>query len=375
VPRLVRGKSSIASQGEYLMTPVDSPAGNHPVRGLSKTAIWVAAARAIGAREPDPQVRNPDDLAEKLRGDPAGLDLDHAVVTGLGQTYEVAMQGIEVASTVRAMTERTRFIDAALERALARGVRQVLVLGAGFDSRAYRFRELLAGTRVFEVDRPTTSAFKRRRVDDALGGPPQNLTYVPWDVESEGLAATLARHGYDLSQPTFVIMEGVTMYVQEEAVRATFRFVAAHAPDSSIVFDIATSAMIEGFRNIDLAKLPPAVRPALERLMNMLRDEPWVFGVPLDGEKAFLDQVGLELGDLLTIGGEESVRRHLTRSDGTTMGAEAHERALAMGRAAQEHALANVPAEQREKMLETIRHQQRQNAYRIAEAFVPARPG
>ncbi len=352
------------------MSAIESNADTQAGHGLSRTAIWVAAARAIGAREPDEAIRNPDNLAAQLLGDPAGLNLDHPVVTGLGQPYETAMQDIEVASTVRAMTERTRFIDAALARAIASGVTQVLILGAGFDSRAYRLRELLAGARIFEVDRPATSAFKRRRVDAALGGPPANLTYVPWDVEHEGLSAALARHGYDTAQPTFVIMEGLTMYVPEEALRATFQYVAGHAPGTSIVFDMATDAMVVGFRNIDLQKVPAAVRPALERMMNLFKDEPWVFGIPPDGEQAFLAGVGLELGELLTVGGEESVRRYLTRSDGSTMGSETHERAAAMRRAAMEKATPALTPEQRTKMLESVRQQERQNAYRIAEAFV-----
>ena len=208
----------------------EARAGAGSERPLSKTAIWVAAARAIGAREPDAAARNPDNLAELLLGDPDELVLDHPVVPGLKSSYETAMQDIEVASTVRAMTERTRFIDAALERAIANGATQVLVLGAGFDSHAWRFRELLAGARVFEVDRPVTSAFKQRRADSALGGSPANLVYVPADLEREELAAALARHGYDLTQRSFVIMEGVTMYVQEQPLRATFRFLATRAP-------------------------------------------------------------------------------------------------------------------------------------------------
>jgi methyltransferase (TIGR00027 family) len=346
--------------------------GTGSERAMSKTAIWVAAARAIGAREPDETVRNPDRLAEALLGDPAGLELDHPVVTGLSTSYETAMQDIEVASTVRAMIERTRFIDAALERAIANGATQVLVLGAGFDSHAYRFRELLSKARVFEVDRPVTLAYKRRRVDEALGGPPANVVYVPADLEREELSEALARHGYDLSQRTFVIMEGVTMYVLEEPLRATFRFVAAHAPGSSIVFDYASSAMVEGMRRVDLEKVPPAVRPALERFMNMLKDEPFVFGLPLDTEKDFLGDAGLEPGELVTIGSKESVGRYLTRHDGTTVGAEAHERAQAMRRAAVQYALGADP-EQRAMIEAAMREQERQNAYRIAEAAVVTR--
>ena len=224
--------------------------------GISKTAIWVAAARAIGALEADPGTRNPDYLAGQLLGDPSELDLDHPVVDALRSSYEEAMQDMEIAGLVRAMTERTRFIDEALERAIGAGATQVLIPGAGFDSHAYRCRELLAPTRIFEVDRPAMLAFKRRRVDEALGGPPENLTYVPIDLDQEDLSVALARHGYDASQRTFVIMEGVTMYVPEEALRATFRFVASHAPGTSIVFDFATRTMIEGIKQIDLARVP-----------------------------------------------------------------------------------------------------------------------
>lgn len=339
-------------------------------RGISRTAIWVAAARAIGAREPDEQARNPDWLAERLLGDPAQIDLDHAVVDALGQSYEAAMQEMDVASTVRAMAERTRFIDAALQRAVARGVTQVLVLGAGLDSHAYRFQELLADSRVFELDRPETQAYKRRRVDSVLGGSPANLAYVPADLEHEGLATVLARHGYDPSRKTFIIMEGVTMYVLEEPLRETFRYVASHAPGSSIVFDFATRAAVDGFRQMDVSRLPESVRLSVQRFLNMIRDEPWVFGIPLDAERDFLAGLGLELGEILTIGSEESIARYLTRADGTTIGAEAHEKSLALRRSLQERALGALGAEQRARIEATMREQARQNAYRIAEAMV-----
>jgi methyltransferase (TIGR00027 family) len=337
---------------------------------ISKTAVWVAAARAIGAREPDPAVRNPDRLAEALLGDPALLEPDIPIVEFLGASYANAMQEIEVAGTVRAMAERTRFIDQALERAVANGISQCLILGAGFDSRAYRCTELLARAQVYEVDRPRTSAFKQGRVAAALGGPPANLTYVAVDLAREALPAALARHGYDLSRRTFVIMEGLTMYVQEQPLRDTFGFLAAHAPGSSIAFDFATRAMVEGLGKIDLTKVPPANRPPIERFMNMIRHEPWVFGIALDGEQEFLAGLGLQLREMLTIGSEESVRRHLTRADGTTLGAEAHAKTEALRRLVQERMLASMDAAQREQAEAAMREQARQNAYRIAEAVV-----
>jgi methyltransferase (TIGR00027 family) len=345
---------------------------SHVEPGLSKTAIWVAAARAIGAREPDPSVRNPDLLAEALLGDPAQLQLNHPVIDALGKDYATAMQDIEIASMVRAMTVRTRFIDQALERAVSAGITQYLIVGAGFDSHAYRYRDLLARAHVYELDRPETSDFKQQRVDVALGGPPGNLTYVAADLEREPLPDALARHGYDLSRQTFIIMEGVTMYVQEEPLRATFRYFAAHASGSSVVFDFATRAMIDGMKAVDISKIPPAARPPVERLLDMIRNEPWVFGIPLDTEREFLAGLGLDLREMLTVGSEESVRKYLTRSDGTTLGAETHQKAEAFRKRVQEQMTAAMDPAQREQAMAAMRDQARQNAYRIAEAFTSA---
>ena len=102
----------------------------------------------------------------------------------------------------------------------------------------------------------------------------------------------------------------------------------------------------------------------------MIRDEPWVFGIPTGKEKEFLAESGLELRELLTVGSEESVRKYLTRADGTTMGAEAHAKAEAM-RSAMQARFTALDAAQRERALAAMREQARQNAYRIAEALTP----
>lgn len=340
---------------------------------VSKTAVWVAAARAIGAREPDSSVRNPDHLAERLLGDASKLGLDHPVVDAMRASYDEAMKDMELAGLVRAMNVRTRFIGEALERAVAAGATQVLIPGAGFDSHAYRCRELLAQARVFEVDRPATQDLKRRRVDEALGGPPPNVTFVPLDLDGEELPAALARHGYDTAQRTFVIMEGLTMYLPEEALRDTFRFIAAHAPGSGVVFDFAPSTMVDGLKHLNLSMIPPAARPSFERFMRLIENEPWLFGFPVGGEAEWLADVGMELRELLTIGSEDSVRRYLTRADGTTVGAEGHAKGEALRKAALDAAAQNATPEQRRVIEERMREQQRHEAYRIAEAVVARR--
>lgn len=333
---------------------------------LSRTAIWVAAGRAIGARDPDPTVRNPDHLAVALLGEPSRLHVAHPIVDALGSSYDVAMEDLETAGMVRAMIIRTRFIDEALERAVAGGATQVLILGAGLDSHAYRCRELLRETRIFELDRPATLEYKRMRVNDVLGESPENVAYVPLDLE-ESVPATLARHGYDLSRRTFILMEGVSMYLPEPALQETLRFVASHAPGSSLVFDFATRAMVDGIQRIDLATLPPAARPSMERFLDMIRDEPWLTGIPLDEEKPYLADVGLALGEMVTIGDEASEARYLTRGDGTVVGGAAMLRARALRKAAIDQMVGQADPGQRAMIEERMKTQARQMAYRIAE--------
>jgi methyltransferase (TIGR00027 family) len=350
---------------------VSEPA-NQPSPAISRTSIYVAAGRAVGAREPDPSVRNPDYLAEKLLGDPSKLGLDHPAVRALSLRYDDAMKDVEVVSNVRMMTVRTRFIDEALERAIAGGATQVVILGAGFDSHAYRYRELLAHVRVFEVDRPATQAVKKQRVNEVLGGPPQNLTYVAVDFQHEDLSDALTRHGYDPAQRTFFVLEGVTMYLAEEAVRGTLRFVAAHPPGSGIVFDFVYRAMIDMLAGIDMANIPEAAKPFLERFLNLIKDEPWVFGLPVGGEREFLREFGLELREAFTIGGEESLKRYLTRADGTQVGAQAIAEAMARMRERTRNGEQSAPEGPRPSP-ERIRDQQRLMAYQLAEAVVARR--
>ena len=346
-----------------------SEPANQPSPQISRTSIYVAAGRAVGAREPDPSARNPDYLAERLLGDPSKLDVDHPTVRALSLGYDEAMEDVEVVSAVRMMTIRTRFIDEALERAVLGGATQVVILGAGFDSHAYRCQELLAHVRVFEVDRPATQALKKQRVNEVLGGSPSNLTYVAVDFQHEALLDVLMRHGHDPAQRTFFILEGVTMYLPEEAARGTLRFVAAHPPGSGIVFDFVYRAMIDMIAQIDMAKVPEAAKPFVERFLKLTRDEPWIFGLPVGGEREFLGEFGLELREALTVGGEESLKRYLTRADGTQVGAQVL--AEAMARFAERPRAAGQSAPGGQQMsLERTREQQRLMAYQLAEAVV-----
>lgn len=338
---------------------------------VSRTSIYTAACRAVGAREPDPAARNPDHLADALLGDPAQLALDHPITRALGVPYAQAMQDGEVVSTVRMMMVRTRFVDEALARAVAGGATQVAILGAGFDSHAYRCQTVLAGARVFEVDRPDTQALKRERVRTVIGDPPANLTYVPVDFQRERLPDVLTRHGYDLRRTTFFVLEGVTMYLPEPAVRDTLGFIAAHPPGSSVVFDFVYRPMVDMLANVTLSAIPESFRPYVERFLDLIKDEPWLFGMPVGGEREFLSGLGLDLREAFVIGGDDSLKKYAMRNDGRLVGAET----MAAGMArAMERARNAAPGSPEAVMRspERMREQQRLMAYQMADAVVAA---
>jgi methyltransferase (TIGR00027 family) len=136
---------------------------------------------------------------------------------------------------------RSRFAEDAAGRAIARGVRQIVVLGAGLDTFAYRV-EPAEGLRVYEVDHPATQAEKRRRL--AAGGIaiPAHVVYAACDFESESLAGALGAHGFDARRPSFFLWLGVVPYLSEEAIFAALAFIGSLPGDAEVVFDYANPA-------------------------------------------------------------------------------------------------------------------------------------
>jgi methyltransferase (TIGR00027 family) len=131
---------------------------------------------------------------------------------------------------------RSRYAEDALAAAVERGVRQVVVLGAGLDTLAYRtaFSDML---RLFEVDHPSTQAWKRQRLEDAAIPIPKSLTFAPIDFEHQTLAEGLVAAGFDPSQPAFFTWLGVVPYLTEESVWSTLGFIASLPKGAHVVFD------------------------------------------------------------------------------------------------------------------------------------------
>ena len=131
---------------------------------------------------------------------------------------------------------RTRFAENALAAAVEQGVCQVVVLGAGLDTYAYRTTQH-DRLRIFEVDHPASQDWKRQHLKDAAIPIPSSLTFAPVDFERQTLAEGLTLAGFDPSQQTFFTWLGVVPYLTEKAVWSTLSFIANLPNGAQVVFD------------------------------------------------------------------------------------------------------------------------------------------
>jgi methyltransferase (TIGR00027 family) len=191
----------------------------------SKTALRVAIRRAAHQMMERPLILD-DPIAPRLVG------------TGFARDMERAMH--RVARDFRLfIAARSRAVEDHLAEAVARGVTQYVVLGAGLETFAYRnpFAEL----RVFEVDFPATQEWKLELLAKAGIALPANLTFVPLDFEHQTLAEGLAGAGFDARKPAFFGWLGVVPYLTLEAFRSTLGMIAQLHAGSAVSFDYTLS--------------------------------------------------------------------------------------------------------------------------------------
>jgi len=194
----------------------------------SRTADRVAERRAAHQVRDRPLVLD----------DPIALRVIRPEVAHELRTNPPAREATKLGPYLRAFfVMRSRFAEDALAAAVADGVRQYVVLGAGFDTFAYRnpFPEL----RVFEVDHPATQAVKRQRLAHSGIEIPSSLTFVPIDFTTTKLDDALRGAGFDETQPAFFSWLGVVPYLERPAIDATFRFIASLPKKTALVFDYA----------------------------------------------------------------------------------------------------------------------------------------
>lgn len=257
----------------------------------SKTAEMVCLFRALEQRRP---------AAQRILDDPFA----HLF---LGRSFKAALRAAEVAASLVEITDRFlpgiaafvlarhRFIDDSLVAALARTgeerVEQVVLLGAGYDTRAHRFAALLAGRPVFEVDFPSTG----RRKDDLVRKHARHLPgtvvrRVEVDFLRETFDGPLRCAGFLPGGRTFFIWEGVSMYLTRDAVKQTL----------SLINDVGgagSELCCDFWFLLDAPDLRAAAHRLSASLLQLL-GEPVLFGIHPEDAAAFLASLGFTVDDL-----------------------------------------------------------------------------
>ncbi len=269
----------------------------------SRTAAWVAAARHFGRLLPE-HIRLADDPYGAAFTSPrlAGL-IEAAISAGHepGLTLGNALRSVRHPLTripglrdwILYMQVRTRVIDDALRAFIAKGGRQLVVLGAGYDCRVLRLPEL-DDCQVFEVDHPATQRHKRA-VLEHHGIAHGDATYVTWNFEErpvEDLPEYLAELGQDPTTPTFTIWEGVTMYLSEPAIDASLRAIAEWSgPGGELAMTYFAKSRLE----------KPSIATRIMRAAVSTIGEPWRWGWAPEELPAYLAERGLELTEDISL--------------------------------------------------------------------------
>jgi methyltransferase (TIGR00027 family) len=237
----------------------------------SRTAQHNALFRALESARPDGQRLVADDEARRLLSGGLAMVPRLAAVPGLAEPILRYIDG-RWPGVRTAVVARTRVIDD-LVTDLAPDVEQLVILGAGFDTRAHRL-PALRGLPVYEVDHPDTQALKRRALRSV--GAPSGLRYVPCDFQSTDLATAMAEAGFDRSRRTLFLWEGTTNYLTEQAVDATLRWCAGAPEGSPLVMTYVHRDVIDH----------PERFVGTERLFATLEDvgERFTFGLRPDDE-------------------------------------------------------------------------------------------
>ena len=151
------------------------------------------------------------------------------------ESNDSVLQAPHVRASRAHILGRSAFTEDELRRAIAQGCRQYVLLGAGYDSSPARLAGDLSGVVVFEVDHPDTQAAKRAVLRE--GEWPSNVRFVAVDFERDALHTRLQQAGWDAASPTFWSWLGVAMYLSDDAVMSTLRFVSAGATGTTIVMN------------------------------------------------------------------------------------------------------------------------------------------
>jgi len=240
----------------------------------SLTAQGAALIRALEAKKPAEQ---------RVCYDPLAHSFVHPILRTLGPLL-MHFGPFRSPGLWEYFTARVRYVDDYITSSVQQGTQQLVILGAGYDSRAYYLEALRSLKQVFEVDHPATQRAKRARLKQTGLAPLTNIAYVPVNFMTSQLDS-LFEHGYQADLPTLFVWEGVIPYLSAEAVDSTLAFIRQHAlPGSAIIFDyLYAEALASAHTRSELSTVSRLRRISGEQI---------VFGIPAGTLVSFLTQRG-----------------------------------------------------------------------------------
>ena len=271
----------------------------------SETAMGAATLRAVAVMDERKEIRGSDWLAELFLTEERKNTLKDPAVR------EQVMRNRTAPGMYEFMIARTAFFDHIAEGALRENIPQLVFLGAGYDSRPYRFRDLIKDTRIFELDIRPTQHRKKDLLHRAGIAIPDQVVFVPINFNTDNIGAVLNMAGFSRNEKALFVWEGVTYYLPAKIVDDTLRVIRSGSSAGSLLcFDYAS-------RSYEVSN-DEGVRKIREMMRSNYPGEPTQFGIKSGEIESFLSARGYRIIEHLT--SKDMERKYLKLSDGSSAG-------------------------------------------------------
>ncbi len=244
-------------------------------KGPAKMAEGIAMLRAYESSKPED---------ERICYDPYAIHfINPKILEYAAKHRDEANTTVE--NNSGSIVARVRYFDDFVKKLIENGLEQLVIFGAGYDTRAYRIEELKEKVKVFEVDHPGTQSFKMEKIKEIFDSIPEHVVFVPVDFEKETFSKKLFSKGYNRSLKTLFIMEGLLMYITPKSIAETLSFIAENSgKGSAVIFDYFPESVVDGTNKLKIAQDI--------RNFAIQQGEPLQFGIK-DGElEEFLSSFG-----------------------------------------------------------------------------------
>jgi methyltransferase (TIGR00027 family) len=251
----------------------------------SRTAQYMALFRAIETVRPSQKRLFNDPYSMIFLDNTFKLAVKISSIPFLGRLILKIIQN-NAPGALSSGIARTKYIDDLLEQTISDGVEQVIILGAGFDTRALRLN-FLENISLIEIDHPDTSNIKIEKLKNTIGHLPSNVKYYQLDFKKQSLTDLANEYNLNLDIPTTFIWEGVTNYLNQEAVDKTFEFIQKFSDKTYIIFTYIDKQVLDN----------PQAFQGTEQLFKNLKksEEPYTFGIQPDMLPEYLKKFDITL--------------------------------------------------------------------------------